>query len=666
IIDEGLTLIPLEAEEPEESSEEPEEQVDTGIYLVDDYSADAAVPSAAPSPASRKKSSKSGKGGKKSRPRDYATPPRSEFERLSPEQKFRLAMHNIDPQLRASVKHDPIQRAALEQAVRIALVQQAAHEAVERTSGKPVFGTTGFSASDVKRANQQRHPSRGDQSSQRRRPPSDTLVGGYSSTPAEFQTSDTMSLQDFASMFSPVTLPAEPPAPSPAVSPAGAPMDTNTFGAPRDTQHDIPVVTNTPAASSDSTTKESKQVYFNSPAAIRASLRDGESSSISSTSPNASSARPVHPRYGSLQREDENATRSGCMVWLIALFILFFIGIIAVAIIPSLSKEFDYRHASSQLTDGEYLDAAESFEELDEYKDSRTRMYECYYAYADTLKQSGDYSGALDYLLPIETDYPPATESIADCRYNIGKAYLDAGEYANAYNQLYLISRYLDAGDLAMQANYLCAAEAEQAGDYETARTRYSMYPDYLDSLTRWHQCQYECAAQLYKEDNYASAYELFIGIKEYKDAFFQAAMSQYNSLSDSFTLNYSQREIYDCLGELGKYSHMDVVADAIKNEAYTGAKLIGKWSDGTNTIEYDFTDGGTLLTINFADYVGGTVYIDNVLFNGTVLYNVIGGEEGQTYIRITEYDSNISARPQTMTVYSFLTARFYTLTRVE
>lgn len=706
VFDEGMILQPLSPldndDEDEEDSaaaeyeEEHEDDLDDiGIYVTDASPEDltrrpAKTPSSQKRPSSHKSSTKKRPPSPPSRqgsPKKSKGKPSNSLP--TADEQFRAAMMNINPEIRRAAMRDPIQRAALEQAIRIALVQQAAQEAVARTTGSPGgYGNNGYEMNTgqpprSKKNKKKRPPQTSAQQSASRAPARSTNVRGFSlgsftSTPADFGT---------------VTPPTAPPVSPIANAAAGAndymgqneSFEYNPAGTPDAAQdptlaalaqnstaaaHTAPSEQQDPALASLASSGQSapsgqRTITSYSPAAIRAAMRAGIDLTLPQTAAAAASATQSSAAAQKSRLMDSvNTRRSGCLIWIIVLFILFFIGLLGIAVWPSLSNEIKYQDASALMAAGSYIEASEQFAALNDYKDSESKSCEAIYVYALALQNAGDYESAIEYYSTI-TNYSTTSERIAECRYILGKQYMSVGDYESAYDQLYLIPRYNDAGDLAKESNYQCAMQLYNEGSYASALVRFGMYPDYLDSYNYWQICQYENASALLVSGDYAGAYDQFAELADYDDAPFKTALSQYylvlNGLR-SFTLEQLRSSL-----EIIESYDTSFAREVLESSIYTAAKLEGSWYDenGISYIIYNGSIDSPTLTMCLApeDEVGTEIVVSAVIFDNDLAY-YMHGEMQTMLIRVEQFEPESAASPATVVIYDYSSNTTYTLYR--
>lgn len=703
LFDEGLILMPLsplddDEEESDESdgndSSDDENYDDVGIYVTD-ASSDGYIPRTPKVPGRNTSSPKPG-GKKKRPPAPHGAPSKKGGKKggkgmPTADEQFRAAMMNINPEIRRAAMRDPIQRAALEQAVRIALVQQAAQEAVAMTTGSPGGYGNNFGQPPVhnqgKRGKKRPAPAsapfqaplqtNSGSSSSLASSVKGFTFGGFSSSPSEFNVGDSA---------------AAPSAPIPAqpVNMAGNQGDVADYNPAGDMQsahspdmNQDPIIASLSASSANqgapsanqdpaiaslnrTSSGNSKPINTLSPAAVRAAMRAGANlTNLPNNSSAPSSALPQNSLSAQKAKLQEavDTRRSGCLIWIIVSFIVFFIGLIAIAIWPSLSTEMKYQQASTLLENGQYLEAGKAFAKLEDYKDSETKSNEAVYTYASSILESGAYETALELFNSIST-YSNSSERIAECRYALGKRYMESGEYAEAYDHLRHIPRYADAGDLAMESNYKCATALYEEENYESARIRFNMFPDYQDSYAMWQVSQYKCAEQLMTSSDFENAYALFTELGDYVNSPYRAAIAHYNML-----LNGSSSSVDDVIATLQileEYNTDPEAVSAIQSYIFTPARLLGRWQsiDDSSYMEYRIEDNVHKLILFIDGLDTAAVTYENVKFdNNTVIYQSVDAND--SIIRIELFAEDDAAAPDAVNFFCFKADTDYTMQRV-
>lgn|GEM_PF-1828110 len=734
IFDEGLYLIPLESEEEEEPAPEEEkheeDEEDSGIYVVG--SEGGVVPKAprVPRPAERKtalkdvdrdtggrapskKKSGKGSGKKKSSPASKKTQS-SGGKYSATEEQFRAAMRNVSPEIRAAVKNDPIQRAALEQAVRIALVQQAAQEAVEKTTGRPVFGGSS--------GGKKRRPPRPPQK------PSGSLLGGGSRaksvnfSPFTLRTAyDDGGVSEFGVTEDTAKTSAAPEFGTAAAASAAAastPTPTPTPAAQPDSNQD-PVLALLNADGSENKEHHDaaplgRRPAYQSPAAVRAAMRTGLDVD---TPQQAQTATATGPKTTVTAAERElQAKRSGCLIWLIVAFVVFFIGLIGILVLPNITKQSNFDKGIDLMNRGQYMQAIQMFEKFDSgdtkfYDDCRVNISECayrqatqYYSegkyyeaynlliskaiinsetkplalrsnyyYAEQLYADGDWQNAANaYSYLLSDEYEDSQEKFNICQYQLAQEKVDQGSYLQAYQSFAALGEYSDAPIRAAEMLYeawnadpdsVTTVQLTDAVNVLSAQGS----AETLDILAR----MYIKAGDYASADDYRSAFETYSALGSYSEAAYNAAFCLYNVWVEDIdygTLTQRYNAMLALRHKLG-----DEQAAAVLNSAgFNPVRMLGEWSDGESTMSFTRSQGNAdrlVLVMDLESTGGDRIELESsdVGFDGNTVYYLTepGNEDSrQVLFEITRFDSLVALEPGSFSCFCFLNNREYALER--
>ncbi|MGN0763882.1 MAG: TIR domain-containing protein, partial [Aristaeellaceae bacterium] len=213
------------------------------------------------------------------------------------------------------------------------------------------------------------------------------------------------------------------------------------------------------------------------------------------------------------------------------------------------ASEATYRYAAQLAEQGEYLLAAQQYEGIMAYKDSRAQHFQLaatareHGLYADTLAiltgdpdhpdaaealyQTGvSASAAQDYETSVAAftqvgAYRDASMKLTMDTYALGGQLYSRGEYDRAAEVYASMGNFSDAPERAYIARYAAADAAMLAGDYADAAQRFTALGDYSDSRAKARECDYLPARALHEAGQYASALEAFTaaGLSGYSDS---------------------------------------------------------------------------------------------------------------------------------------------------
>ncbi|MDY4186948.1 MAG: DUF6273 domain-containing protein [Candidatus Borkfalkiaceae bacterium] len=165
-----------------------------------------------------------------------------------------------------------------------------------------------------------------------------------------------------------------------------------------------------------------------------------------------------------------------------------FIVLLTTVIIPTINNNKIYDAGVYLYQNGRYDEAIETFESLNGYKDSESKIIDCKYDKAVSLYNTGNYDREIEaYDEAIEifeslNGYKDSESKITDCKY--GKA----------------ISLYYK-------------------GNYDEAIKAFKSLNGYKDSESKIVDCKYSKAVYLFNTGNYADAYNIFKGLNGEKES---------------------------------------------------------------------------------------------------------------------------------------------------
>ena len=171
--------------------------------------------------------------------------------------------------------------------------------------------------------------------------------------------------------------------------------------------------------------------------------------------------------------------------WIVAVLCLLCLVIIGVLtynnqIIP----EKQYNTAVEQLEQGNYQQAINEFEALNDYKDSADMILETKYKWAESLLADKAYDEAYAKFEEVK-GYSDAADKMKDVRYAEAEEYLDKNGYQMAINLLGTLDGYKDSQVKVQEANYLWAEDYLQQGQFEEALTHFEKAGQYKDASAR-------------------------------------------------------------------------------------------------------------------------------------------------------------------------------------
>ena len=173
---------------------------------------------------------------------------------------------------------------------------------------------------------------------------------------------------------------------------------------------------------------------------------------------------------------------------------------------------------------GEFDTAAELFRELGEYRDS-SKM--CVYYTARALEINAEtggldrvdqYLSAAEYYNEVESfrDSKERSEKCYQAAYSIAQALAEQKQYEQAEKAYIQLDKYLDSASLAQKAK---ADALYEAGDLAAADVIYKKLDKQYQTYANDYQDKYEKANELKAQKQYDEARKLFITLGEYEDS---------------------------------------------------------------------------------------------------------------------------------------------------
>jgi len=112
----------------------------------------------------------------------------------------------------------------------------------------------------------------------------------------------------------------------------------------------------------------------------------------------------------------------------------------------------DYNKATELMQNGDYVQALELFEHLEDYKDSADQALACRYAIASNYYEKNYYDEALQLFTSLG-DYQDSSNMVKECQLCIASAMLDEEKYDEAVAILEPIKSFKNADTLLQKAN---------------------------------------------------------------------------------------------------------------------------------------------------------------------------------------------------------------------
>lgn len=205
--------------------------------------------------------------------------------------------------------------------------------------------------------------------------------------------------------------------------------------------------------------------------------------------------RAMYYRKNEDMQEPPEPSSGKAKPWIVVLIIVLLLALAAagtVLVLPQ-TQYGQYREAMSLLEAGDFEEACDAFTELGDYKESEENASFCRYRMAQDLYTTGSYAEACAIYETLLT-YRNSAVLAADCQYRLAMDAMDEGRYEDAITCLEQ-SVALDSAntlypDKLLQCRYELGFAAEEVGDYASAISWYEQCGTYADAQQRLMNCQ--------------------------------------------------------------------------------------------------------------------------------------------------------------------------------
>ncbi|MDR1002382.1 MAG: tetratricopeptide repeat protein [Oscillospiraceae bacterium] len=646
-------------DEDEDEKDDDKKETDTGIYVVggDEDLQKYREKSRQKKPQSGKKSAPQGKKGK--RPPEKGKRPAAQRQGQNGRNPtIQQIIDNMDPDIVSAISNDPRQMMLLEETIRRELINQAASKAVAKIlepdeDDKPQASKNGKRPPEKGKRPPQKRPM-----NQKGRP--NGMKGGSMRgdlTPME--------------LGQPIEIGGTPSSPSGGpgdllmrgVIPPQAMMD-NLDGIRMEEQGEKVAEAPTnlaPNLGEERKIGEKKPYTPTSPAAMRAAIKAGtltfeeknETPTIESTRQTKSGRKA-------------NQKRSGCVISVIVIFMLAFIGVIIMLVAPALRNESSYQEAVTLSANGQYEQAIEIFTTISTYKDSMTKIRDSWYNLGVQAETAGDYEKAAESFGKIALSYDLAYDKLYEICRSEGQRLEEAGDYLSSYKYYNMLADN-DEGmlTLAQEVNDRYARQLISEKKYDEAVERLSIYPTYGNSASMMNDAKYSAAQEKYNAGSYEEAVSRFTDLGDFSDSALMSIKAKHFLLQNDTEQKYSQLIYQSTLQELEQFVADTEVAAMMNNLIYNEAKAIGNWSDlYGNSLTYSVTSTSAVFEFSFPSNIADNSY-SNLKFEGSSVYLDYNGTT-QELMRNISFTPAGKASPEEMTFVNPYNGLEYTLRRTE
>lgn len=292
-----------------------------------------------------------------------------------------------------------------------------------------------------------------------------------------------------------------------------------------------------------------------------------------------------------------------------------------------LANDCDYNKAIDlQATNNidKVKEAKTLFGNIYKHKEAASRYSECCYQIAEYYFDIGDYNNAIDSFWIISKTGFKDTDSrmveIANAMYEEAKEDYNNQDYQSAIDKFEFLATYnfSDSKDQIDQCNYKYATILYDTGDYENARTYFSKNPYYKDAVALAKECIYQNGNKTYNT-NPVDSIAIFESVGEFKNA---QSVIESNEL-----VLYGRWEIIE---KDGIVSNPPVEFSFYKNGKLVSDENIISLAISTDATEYGYKWDGNRFSVGLA----GNTYVINIVNNNIdeVTISCTDGNNPHTY----------------------------------
>ena len=178
-----------------------------------------------------------------------------------------------------------------------------------------------------------------------------------------------------------------------------------------------------------------------------------------------------------------------------------------------------YLRAERLAATAQYEAAVALYDEIPGFEDADLRRMSATYRWAGQLLEELDYTAAREKYLSLG-NYEDAAALASHCLYTPAVKAIEAGNYHAAIDMLLqLDAAYQNTALRLKEAYYGAANEYFAVENYETAADYYLLAGDYKDAYSQATACLYEPAYTLFSQGQYAEAKESFDKILSFRDS---------------------------------------------------------------------------------------------------------------------------------------------------
>ena len=203
----------------------------------------------------------------------------------------------------------------------------------------------------------------------------------------------------------------------------------------------------------------------------------------------------------------------------IFLVVVIVLAVLLKVVVPGIRNSVKYNDAQELWDSGNYDEAVEEYEELGNFKDSASKVYEVKYSKAGDLYENGDYFAAADIYAELGV-YSDSADRLTDCYDSYIESQCDTGEDVNEEILSQINSIPQEYREKCTENLYRFAVKCVKSKEWSAAEEYFGECGDYKESSSYIDYCKavgYYNDAQ--NESDYRTVRELFRELNGFSDA---------------------------------------------------------------------------------------------------------------------------------------------------
>lgn len=375
------------------------------------------------------------------------------------------------------------------------------------------------------------------------------------------------------------------------------------------------------------------------------------------------------------KEKKEKKPLPGPVKFLITLFIIAVLGIIAYMALDKYHKYTDYNRGAAYMANGNYEYAINVYTRLGSYEDSAALLAEAQKAYADSLLNAGQYEAAiaeyaktagqeekikecynawvlhlceekknqeaLELLQNAGVEFD--AETVAHVKYQIGKSLYEEKDYKDAIIYLSETDGYNDSKNLIDDSYYQLGLELLNKGSYDQAMETFEKIKNYKDAAEQITKVNYLRGKNCMESASYEEAIRCFEQITDYEDSasliqqcYYQQACSYLNGTDYEKAMEYFKlAQDYEDSSDKYNEALYAYLIEAMKTE------VTQETMDLLNELPKNYEDSAAIIKTlkKYVDHVGEYKWTTS---NDKEI-NEQGGFEDPVIVKLSYSDGNVN-----------------------